>query len=447
MHVRKLLTSPGRTILLSMLLMIALGTALLSAPWAQAVPIPFLDTIFTATSATCVTGLLTVPLASFTPAGQGIILCLIQIGALGLITLTIFLLSLFINLGLATSLMTGEALEIDSSKRPERIVFFIILFTAIVELCGWIALFIAFKPYYPPGQALFISLFQSISAFCNAGFTLVSFDTPTISASAYTTLLSVTGILVLVGSLGFIVWHELAIFIRTRIIPQHRHQHLSLHTKLALVVTTCLIIFSSTIIFLLEYLHNFLADPSLSYPLQALFNAICLRSAGFTTLDIGAIHLATLFIIMLVSFIGSSPGSTGSGIKTTTFAIFIGAIRAAISRRTWVEMMGRTISNDQIFKAMAIFSLSLCWLAITIFLLLITEQGWRFIDVMFQAFTAFTNLGISTPLTSHLTAHGKIIIIISMVVGRIGSLTLLLAFKKQQARSGYHYPEERVVIS
>jgi trk system potassium uptake protein TrkH len=444
MHLRKLLSSPGRTILFSMIITITLGTLLLSSDWAQAEPISLLDCLFTATSATCVTGLLTVPLDFFTTEGHAVILCLIQIGGLGLITLTMFLLSLFINLGLATNLMTGEALEIDSSKQPKYVVFFIIGFTAIIELIGFISIFFALRAHYPLPKAIFVSLFQAISAFCNSGFTLIPFTENSLSTAAHTALLSCTGILVLIGGVGFIVWEEFVQYVRSRSL--HKHFHFSLHTKLVLVTTSFLVALTSIVIFLLEYLHDFLMQPSLSAPFAALFNGICLRSAGFTTIEFSTLHLATLFLIMLVSFIGSSPGSTGSGIKTTTFAVFIGAIRATLSRRTWVEIMGRTIPNDQVFKAMAIFSLSLCWIAVIIFCLLITEQGWRFIDITFEAFSAFTNLGITTRMTPHLSTHGKLLISLSMLVGRIGSLTLLLAFKKHQTKVGFHYPEERVVM-
>lgn len=444
MYARKLFSSPGRTILFSMLVAIALGTFLLSSCWAQVEPVGLLDCLFTAASAICVTGLMTVPLEAFTPAGQGVILLLIQIGALGLITLTVFFLSLFIKLGLATNLMTGEALEIDGSKSPKYIVFFIMAFTAVVEILGFIPIFLVLRHHYPLPKAIFISLFQAVAAFCNSGFSLIPFTEGELSFAAHTTLLSTTALLVLIGGLGFMVWEDFACYIRSR--SKHKHFHASLHTKLVLTITSFLVIFMSSIIFVLEYLPTFLAHPTLSAVSAAIFNGICLRSAGFTTLDMTTVHLATLFIIMLVSFIGSSPGSTGSGIKTTTFGVFIGAIRATLSRRTWVEIMGRTIPNDQVFKAMAIFALSLCWIAITIFCLLITEQGWRFVDIIFEAFSAFTNLGLSTGLTPHLSTHGKFIIILCMLIGRIGSLTLLLAFKKHQTRSGFHYPEERVVM-
>ena len=254
----------------------------------------------------------------------------------------------------------------------------------------------------------------------------------------------ITGLLVLVGGLGFIVWQEVVRYIQS--FSKHKHFHFSLHSKIVFSMTALLIFFMSFIVFALEYIHQFMEHPSLHLILASLFDGTALRSAGFTTLNFSAIHSATLFTIMVISFIGSSPGSTGGGIKTTTFAVFLAAIRATLSRRTWVEIKQRTIPNNQVFKAMAIFSLSLCWIAITIFFLLLTEQGWRFVDIMSEAFAAFTNLGLSTGITPYLSVKGKLLIISSMLIGRIGSLTLLLAFKTPQTKSGLHYPEERILM-
>jgi len=438
---KRFFSSPGRAILCSVLFTIMFGALLLSCSWAQRIPISFIDALFTATSATCVTGLMTIPLAAFTTAGQIIILCLIQIGALGLVTLTIFLLSLFVNVGLSTSSMTGEILEVGMIRHPRQMVFFIIIFTIVVEFCGFLILFLMTRHLFPFPQSIFFALFQAVSAFCNAGFILLPYQI----FFSHPGILATTATLVLIGGLGFIVWAEIARYIRS--FQEMKHFHLSLHSKLVLATTTFLIAFLGLIIFLLEYVRAFFMHPSLTLVTNTLFNAICLRSAGFTTLDLSAIHLATVFVIMIVAFIGSSPGSVGSGIKTTTFAVFVAAIRATVLRRTWVEIMGRTIPNEQVFKAMAIFSLSLCWVAATIFFLLLTEQGWRFIDIIFEAFAAFSNLGLSTGITPHLSSQGKCIIMISMFIGRIGSLTLLLALRKQRSTQEFHYPEESVLMS
>lgn len=438
-------SSPGRTILISMLATIIVGSLLLYSDWAHIGSLSYIDALFTATSSTCVTGLLTVPLTQFTLFGQSIIMLLMQIGALGLISLTVFLLSLFMNLGLTAAHMTEEILEVGGTRRSRDMLFFIMIFTGIIESIGCIATFITIHRHYSLGKAIFYSLFHTISSFCNAGFVIFPHEdqvAPTIVS--HPALMIITALLVLVGGLGFVVWSEIVRYVRSW--SSHKHFHFSLHSKIVFSMTAYLVIFMSSMTFVLEYLHQFLAHPSFSLILASLFDGICLRSAGFTTIEFSAIHLATLFTIMIISFIGSSPGSTGSGIKTTTFAIFLAAIKSTLSRRTWVEIKQRSIANDQVFKAMAIFALSLCWLASTIFLLLLTEQGWRFIDIMSEAFAAFTNLGLSTGITPYLSVKGKFLLIFSMLIGRIGSLTLLLAFKKQQTKAGFHYPEERILM-
>ena len=438
--------SPGRIILFSMLVAITGGAFLLSCSWAHTGELSFIDSFFTATSATCVTGLLTVPLIKFTTYGHCVILLLMQIGALGLISLTVFLLSLFINLGLSTSHMTGEILEVTNPRHTRSILFFIVVFTAVVELIGACATFFSIRGHYSFGKTVFYSLFHAVSSFCNAGLVIFpQHDEATHALMSNPSLMCITGILVLLGGFGFLVWHEVAHYITSSSL--HKHIHLSLHSKIVFLMTGYLIAFMSALIFLLEYLPHFLEHPSFSFIIASLFDGICLRSAGFSTIEFSAIHLATLFSIMIISFIGSSPGSTGGGIKTTTFAIFLAAIKSTLSRRTWVEIMQRTIPNDQVFKAMAIFALSLCWVATTIFLLLLTEQGWRFIDIMSEAFAAFTNLGLSTGITPYLSVKGKLLLASSMLIGRIGSLTLLLAFKRQHAKAGFHYPEERILMS
>lgn len=442
---KQFIAFPGRALTLAITLMILCGTALLKLPWCQTHPgsLSLLDLLFTSTSATCVTGLLTVPLSEFTLLGKIILLCMIQIGGLGLITLTIFLMSLFMELGMGTQLMAGQLLEIDRYHTSRYMLGFITIVTLIMESIGALCIFWTLSPTLSLDHRIWYSLFHAISSFCSAGF--VIFPEGIKAFSTNIPFLLITALLMLIGELGFIVWHDLLMYARS--LTQEKPFRLSLHTKIALSITGILIALSALTIWSLERSHSFGHDSWLVAGVNIMFNTISFRSTGFSTLDITTIHLATFFLIMIIAFIGSSPGSTGSGIKTTTFAIFLAAIRAVIAGRTVVEIKGRTIPNDQVFKAMAVLSLSLSWLACITFLLLITEEGWRFVDIMFEAFSAFANLGLSAELTAHLSILGKIIVIISMMIGRIGSLTLILAFKKKKERSEFHYPEERVLIS
>lgn len=435
--------SPGRIIIMALIGTLLLGSFLLWMPFSHHGELSFINALFTATSATCVTGLLTVPLSTFTFTGHCILLLLMQIGGLGLVTLTIFLISLFFELRLTTRHLTGELLELDNWNASHNLLLFIVSMTAVVEAVGTVLIFFTIKDQYPFFTALFYSLFHAISAFTTTG---ISFFENNQGMMAYDfSLLGITASLVFIGSLGFIVWQELCIYIQS-LREKKRFHHWTLHTKIVLSSTAWIIAFTTAMLFYLEYIRNNTQGSFIQAVANSFFNAITCRSAGFITYDIAIIHLATIFLIMIISFIGSSPGSTGSGIKTTTFTLFLAAIRATISRRSTVEMKGRTISNDQIFKAMAVLSLSLSWIAVTVFCLLITEQGWRFIDISFEAFSAFSNLGLSTGITPYLSTIGKLIIIVTMFIGRIGSLTLLLSLKKQKEKKELQYPEERVII-
>jgi len=434
--------TPARIILGSIIFTISLGTLLLALPASRTAYIPLLDLFFTATSATCVTGLLTIPLNSFTAFGHFIILLLIQIGGLGLITMTIFLMSLFIELGFATQLMAGQVLELESWKNIKKIILFIISFTFIGESLGTLATFISIYKLYPTHTALWYSLFHGISSFCSAGFTLFPYGLEQFKLNS--PMLFNTIILMVVGGLGFITWHEIFLYIQS--LHKKKRFVLSLHSKIVLFTTAALIIASFVIYYLLEH-NNTLRHMSLfNTLLNTLFNTTSARSTGFTTAHVNELQYASLLLIMIIAFIGSSPGSTGSGIKTTTFAVFIATIKSAVTRKTSVELLGRKIAIDQVHKALAVVSLSLAWIVFTTFCLLITERTWTFLDILFEVFSAFATLGLSTGVTPYLSMTGKIFIIITMIIGRIGSLTMLIALRKKHESIDFTYPEERVML-
>ncbi len=440
---RNLFSSPGRIIISALLGLIFLGAFLLWLPYSHTGQLSFTNALFMSTSATCVTGFMVVPLNSFTFFGQCVLLMLMQVGALGLVTLTISVMALFFDLRLTTRHLTEEIFEIDSWNVSHQLLIFIILMTTVVEAIGALNIFLIIRHEYTLPRAVFNAIFHSISSFTSTG--IICLDMPGKVFPHNPPLMLITAVLALMGGLGFFVWQE--IFLYFKALRNKKRFCWSLHSKVVVSTSAIIIAFAAVMFFYLEYvLHNNEHD-SLIFALgNALFNAITCRSAGITTFQISFIHFATLFLIMIISFIGSSPGSTGSGIKTTTFALFLASVRATISRRSEVELKGRTISHEQIFKAMAILSVSVCWIAVTIFCLLITEQGWRFIDISFEAFAAFANLGLSTGITPYLSTAGRYIVMISMFIGRVGSLTLLLAFKKQKEKNEFHYPEERVIL-
>ena len=439
--------SAGRVILLALFCAILTGAALLALPIARHISIPFIDLLFTATSATCVTGIFTISLEHFTLFGQCVILFLIQVGGLGIVTLTLFLLSLFTNLGLATQLMAGKLLELESWKNIRQLLFFIIIITCTFELVGALIFFSQFVQQFPMGRALFLSLFHSISFFCNAGITLFS-NSLQLYSHNYVIILTST-ILMLAGGLGFVTLYEL---VDSAILKNKKTHHFSLQSKIVLIGALIGIIITTLIVFFLERNNALSSFSSIGAFITSLFQSVSFRSTGLLTVPVANLKMATLFLIMIISFIGSAPGSTGSGIRTTTFAIYLGVVQAAIEGYTSIHLLHRRIAKDQVNKAIAILSLSIFWIIITILCFLIMEPKWKFIDIFFEAMSAFTNVGLSLGLTAHLSFMGKVLIILTMIIGRIGSLTLILALRKIALRkesitTEKVYPEERIMLN
>lgn len=408
----------------------------------QNTPLTWLDTLFTATSATCVTGLLAVPLSSFTLIGKSIILLLIQIGGIGLITLTTFIISLFFNLGMKPHLMAGQLLEVDNWKSTRNIIAFIAGITVLIEAVGMGVLMLTMPDIQTDTPHWFAALFHAVSSFCSAGFTIAADSLSTYYD--HIPFLGITTLLMIIGEVGFVTLHELLRYVRT--VRSGTLFRFSLHTKIIFTFSTVLVGLSTGLLWYLEY-WPMVSESWILSGVNSIFNAISFRSTGFTTLAISQMENATFFLIMIIAFIGSAPGSTGSGIKITTFAIFCATIKSVVSGRAFVEMKGRCIPNDQIYKVMSIFSLSLAWVAGTVFLLLLVEPEMRFVDVMFESFAAVANLGLSTGITPTLSPLGKSIVMLGMIFGRIGPLTLILAIRRRKTSADFYYPEERVLLS
>ncbi len=436
--------SPSRTILISMSLAILVGALILSFPFCQSQPVSPIDVLFTATSCTCVTGLLTVPVNAFNDFGLIIMMILMQIGGLGLITLTLFVVSLFVNLGLATQVIAGEMLDLESWKNTRKILIFIIGLTFILESIGAIAIYQTLKHHFPTGKAVLYSCFHAISSFCNAGMTpftngMVDFNT------SYTMMLT-TSFLMCAGGLGFITWNE--IFNRYGPFSLTKHTApLALQTRVILHYYFFFVIASTILFWLLEHNNTF---EMMSRPVQllnAFFTSVASRSGGYMSVYPNDMQHASLFALILNAFVGSAPGSTGSGVKITTAAIFIATINAAILNKAAVNIKGRRLMKDQIYRALAVVTLSIVWIVITTFCLLITEKTWSFLDIFFETMSAYTTLGASIGITPYLSVVGKCLIMLSMFIGRIGSLTLLIALRKRVDSSEYSYPEERMMIT
>jgi len=430
---------PSHTVLLSIILTICAGTLLLALPICRHKYIDWIDLFFTSTSMTTVSGLRTVPLSDFTSYGQWVILFLMQIGGLGLMTMSLFVVSFFVDLGLYTQILASEMLSIKEFKDTKRILLFIIKFTFISEFIGALFTFLIIRHDYECNRAIFLSIFHAISSFCNVGISL--FNHETFSYNTNIRMLITTTLLILFGSLGFVTWHEISKNIKRR----KNILKFSWHTKIVLKVFFITSLISGILLWLLER-HNTLGNMN---RVQTFFNILLLsistKSSGYLPVNIELMQPATILLLMIVAFIGAAPSSTGGGIKTNTFAIFFIIMRSTLNGRSHAEMCGRTITKDQVYKAMAIIAIAACWIITTTFCLLITENH-DSMDVLLETVSAFSNNGLSLGITPLLSMIGKISIIITMIVGRIGALALIIGMRRSSDLAEFSYPEERIIL-
>ncbi len=432
--------SPARLIFMFTLIAIACGTILLKLPFCHTGVISWIDALFTSATCLCTCGLTTVPCIEFTFLGQCIVLLLIQIGGLGIVTF--FFILFFVNPSFSTQVMAGQVLDLESLRDIKKFIYFIIFFTFFIEVLGTVIFFFNIYNDYSFLRALFLSFFHAVSTFCDAGISL--FPEGMIPYKDNLILLLGNCFIMLSGMLGFIAWNEIFNYMKS--IGNKKRFHFSLQTKVMVYMTIFIVVSGALLYWMLEHHNTFAEMNPLTAIVNALYNAISSRGTGFTTIQTNQLQLATILLIIILSFIGVAPLSTGGGIKVTTFALCIGFIKAAVIGRTNVSLMGRSIAIDQLYKAIAITFLSLIWIIITTFFLLITEKDWSFIEILFEVVSAFATLGLSLGITPYLSAIGKIFIILTMIIGRIGALAFVLALYKRHELPEFSYPEERVLI-
>lgn len=464
---------PAHILVGSYLLIITIGTVLLYSPRATAAGTfpPFEDAVFTATSAVCVTGLIVQDTGRYwSPFGQMVILVLIQIGGLGLMTFgAFFSLVLARGMRLREQSLMKDVLSYDVVGRIARTVVLILLVTAAVELVGAGVLFVSLGSGQPLAQRLYLSVFHSISAFSNAGFSLFS---TSMQAYAGNPLVNLTMMgLIVVGGLGFVVHQNLLDLARgwwrRRLAPRRLLQAgeavgrtadecarpeprptMLLQTKLVLVVTGALLVGGFLAFLALEWNHGFRGLAPGGRVLAAGFQSVTTRTAGFNTVPTDQLTPASQFLSMVLMFIGASPGSTGGGIKTTTFAMLLLAVVAIIRNRQGVESFGRTIPADIINKAITVVILSGFVVAGATVALLVLEsaRGWSFLEILFEVMSAFGTVGLSLGITPKLTAAAKVMLGVVMLVGRIGPLTLVLSISQPGPKPAYEYPRGTVMV-
>ena len=417
---------------------ILIGTLLLTFPAAttDGKGTAFIDALFTATSATCVTGLIVQDTpVYFSTFGQVIILGLIQLGGLGIMTYSAFIALLFGRFSLGQRKLVQEMFE--EERNILGMVAFIFKMTFIIELIGVLLLFARWIfHYHHIGKALYVSVFHSVSAFCNAGFSLFSDSLSGFMTDPAVNLIIMA--LIFIGGIGFIVVHD----INNRIL---RRSRISPHSKIVLIVSAVLILAGFFVVFFFEF-DGVLRNETLPAKLwSSIFQSVTTRTAGFNTFDISALSRVTLTIMIILMFIGASPGSTGGGIKTSTFAILILSVRSIFRREERVEVLKRSIPANNQSKAIAILVASLI-LVSSIFVLLLSFEDKPYLDLMFETVSAFGTVGLSTGITPDLSAAGKLLITLLMYLGRIGPLTLGLALAADIRRSRIAYPEARIMI-
>jgi len=433
--------TPAQVLSLGYLVVILLGAILLTLPIAttNGEGMNFLDSVFTATSATAVTGLIVENTSTFfTVFGQVVILCLIQIGGLGIMCMsTLFALLLGKKITLRERLIIQQDLDQFELSGIIRIVKYVIGVTFAIEGIGAFILFIRFLFDMPAGKALYFGIFHSISAFNNAGFDIFGNSLENFTGDIIVNLV-ITSLIVL-GGIGFAVIAE--------VYSGKRFKNFSLQTKLVLSVTAILLIVGTIISFILEYSNPATIGnlPLGEKVIASYFLSVTPRTAGFNTVPTGALRSSTIFFTIILMFIGASPGSTGGGVKTTTFGALAAVLYSRATGRDDIELFKRRLGKETIYNALSIVLIALLLVVTVTMILTITEEA-EFLDLFFEAVSAFGTVGLSTGVTGSLSIIGRIVIILTMFAGRVGPLTIALAVGERKDKVNIRYPKEKILV-
>ncbi len=436
---------PAQVLAVSFLIAILIGTALLSLPFSTRTgPISAIDALFTATSAVCVTGLIVKDTpVDFSPAGQAILLGLIQLGGLGIMTFsTLVLLVAGRNVSVRDRLHLQSSYHAGIPQDFRSLIRSLFTYTVVIELAGATVLFFCFWKKFGTAEAVPLSVFHSISAFCNAGFSL--FSDSFAGYRGHVGLNIAIMVLILFGGIGFPVLREARDLVADRF--NGRKLHSSLHFKLVLSMSATLVLLSSAFIFLQEGRHVMEGLSMKERVLTSLFQGVTARTAGFNTLNMGMMSSASVLLLLFMMFVGASPASTGGGVKTSTAGVILMSLRARLRAQDSVMMFKRTLAPEVISKAFTLAALAVSVIFLCATALLVSQPGLPLREALFEAFSAFGTVGLSMGVTPNLTTAGKVAIILTMFIGRVGPLTLLYAFSRQRAKGHYEYAEEPVLI-
>lgn len=434
---KRVTLSTTRIILLSFLLLILVGSGLLSLPVAAAdgVAVPYIDALFTATTATCVTGLVTVTTASaWSTFGHIVILLLIQIGGLGVITVVSWLM-LLVNrkLSLSDNLLLQDAFNVNTLSGLAKFVKKVVLGTFIVEGAGALLYMLVLVPEFG-WRGIWLAVFNAVSAFCNAGMDIIG-DNSMCNYATHPLMNGVTEALIILGGLGYIVWWDLWRVIRT---PHQGWRHLTLHSKIVLSATAILLLGGTALILAAEW-----GNPATIGGMNvwdkfqcAFFQSVTTRTAGFVAIPQEGLTNAGALVSILLMFVGGSPVGTAGGIKTTTIVVLCAAAYRTITGRRQIGLFQRSLSPDAVRKAVAVVGMSLTVLLSSTLLLSLAADA-SLVDILYETASATATVGLTRGLTPYLSVWGKLIIIATMYFGRIGPISLAIALgtrKEEQNR-------------
>jgi trk system potassium uptake protein TrkH len=402
------------------------------------------DALFTSTSGVCVTGLIVQDTSTyFSPVGKIIILVLLQLGGLGIMTFSTLI--LFVagkKISITDKIIIQEGYQPSAVKDVKSIIKNVFFYALVLEGAGALSFFLYWKREFPWPKALFNSIFHSVSAFCNAGFSLFSDSFFSYRDNAWVNITAI--ILIVLGGLGFLVLQEMKEIITGR--NRRQKRKVSLHTKLVLTLTSVIVFIPFVLFLVMEWNHSLKTFTVKGKVFSSLFQIITPRTAGFNTMDLNSLSFAAVFLLTVLMFVGASPGSTGGGIKTSTVGLIFAFLKSKIAARESVNLFHRTLPLELVTRAFMVVTLAICIICLSSFILFLTQPAASMSEVMFEVFSAFSTVGLSLGMTMKLNTVGKVVIIITMYVGRIGPLTLLYAFSRRKAFGRYEYIEETVMI-
>ncbi|WP_456279142.1 TrkH family potassium uptake protein [Bacillus sp. AK128] len=437
MKIKYIKLNPSQLLVLVFTVFILLGTVLLMLPISTNESITWIDALFTATSAMTVTGLVVFDTGTvYTTFGEVIILCLIQIGGLGIMSFAVLIfIVLGRKIGMKERILVQHALNQTSLGGVINLVKYLFIFSFSIEIIAMLFLAIRWVPEYGWGDGLYYSLFHSVSAFNNAGFGLWPNNLMSYVGDPIVNI--IISLLFIIGGIGFTVLLDIK--------SKNSYKRLSLHTKLMIWGSLCINVFAMLVIFAIEY-GNPQTLGSLSFIEKlwaSYFQAVAPRTAGFNTLDLAALKEPTILLIIILMFIGAGSGSTGGGIKLTTFILIIFSVISFLKGRENIVVLRRTIKEQLIVKALAITVISLLFVVLGIFILSLTENA-PLLSIFFEVVSAFGTVGLTLGLTYTLTPIGKLVIIAIMFFGKLGPLTMVYSLGKPK-KEKIKYPNEDVL--